>query len=360
MIGIIGPIGVSDLGDVAIFCETMEILAELAPRETFATYFLNNPGRNLRQITRLRYMQEGRYRIGGGKYNQGLGLSYLDGLLFTAGAYFNSVWGEALYSEFLLPLLILKNQVKNIPVILGGNNLGPFNKKDESFLKETDIFWKVTAAALRDKHVSPKYLDIELSFFPDPGIYAQPSNKPKPERPYVLLNIHNMINDLNTYNQIVFLCWRIFSTTDFDIRLVPFSSPADYKAGLKLKKRIRDKRLILHEPDEDYHNLVADVKYAEAVVSMRLHPIVFALAQNRPSIALVTSDLYKQKMHGIYDILGVHPNTIDLREKTKKELWSLYQGVGAPGEKIFEKIKDLREQYIEFLRVNLIERSKVC
>lgn len=346
-IGLFGPIGVSDLGDVAIFCETIKFLCGMPEFDEvqFVAYCVDTVA-GWPTFEKLTAYKTSQLVLSNDGFSESVPLTELSAALFLGGGYLNSEWQEHLRRRLLYPMSILNNS--GIPIVLSGVNIGPFSQRDKAMVDFMGIFDKITHAALRDKH-SSRYIKSGISYLPDLGILAQPGELSTTD-PYILVNMTKAAFMNTEFRaKILFLLNEILNDSKVRLKFVPFAV-SDHIYLIKFAGLLTDyeDRIDILDNGEDYNDLVSLVSKSTYVISARLHPVVFAIRHGKSALGLITSALYQQKMQGICYVTGADVNLSDLRLCDDSELWNAYK----------REHKQIDPSFIEYVKKSYIKIFK--
>lgn len=304
-----------------------------------------------------------------------------DVLFFIGGGYFNYYWGIKLISTFVIPIILGYQMLK--PIFISGVNIGPFNQEQVNKLK--GLFSNVQYLFLRDRDNSAKVLENlggtsgQIVFGADdvlPVWYIQDDAVKtnslywEDTKKYGILNLHHWAEIYSSsyiqfYKSLALFFDYILDNKYVDrLYFMPFDyfKGLDYECGRRLKTFLSDREeYVVLEPTKDHIGMRNMVRSSEFIIGSRYHPIVFGLGEHVPVLGIYTNDLYEHKISGAFQVLNrdgkqemVHVNDVSL-ERLKE--W-YYKAVLSKGkedvlisEGIIKKYKTEHENYIEmFLR----------
>lgn len=245
------------------------------------------------------------------------------GLFFIGGGYFNKYWGDKLISNFAIPLALAYKH--NIPVFISGVSIGPFDEKD--ILSFKGLFKGVDTIILRDRYDSPKFIeklggtDGEIVLGADdilPRWYnkKQCSMKKELEKSrFAVIQLHHYVetyseNYINFYKKIATFFNYLIDNNYLDkVYFLPFDyyKGVDYECGRRLSTFLdnREEYVVL-EPTDNHIYMRTLICKSKFVIASRYHPVVFALGEDIPVLGICTNGLYMQKLSGAFDVVGLN------------------------------------------------------
>lgn len=409
-IGIIGAIGVDDIGDVimleaalaqitaignrngintdfVVFALNREIALEQLDYKGFCVEIVEslqpsdlsntiNNDYDFEQLLKIDFIKETNniepyYRE----------IEKCDVLFFIGGGYFNEYWGVKLIPTFVIPI-ILGYQMRK-PIFISGVNIGPFSQEQVNKLK--GLFSNVHYLFLRDRDKSAKVLEKlggtsgKVVFGADdvlPFWYRQDDAvKTNPlcwddTKKYGILNLHHWAEIYSSsyiqfYKSLALFFDYILDNKYVDrIYFMPFDyfKGLDYECGRRLKTFLNDREeYVVLEPTKDHIGMRNMVRASEFLIGSRYHPIVFGLGEHVPVLGIYTNELYEHKILGAFQVLNrdgkqemIHVNDVSLerlKEWYCKAILSKGKEDNPISEGIINKYKTERANYIEmFLR----------
>lgn len=387
-IGVIGAIGVDDMGDVIMLEFNLKLLKEVCKKNNIGfkfTIFTFNMELSQKQLSRFGLSGElveciktetlPSDILRKTSFEELLQMDleqvidnqeYLkkilacDVLYFIGGGYFNSYWGDKLVSTFILPISL--GYQFNIPIFIAGVNIGPFEESQINRLG--GVFKGIDTLTVRDREDSIKMLeklggtrgtlihgcDDILSRWYEKGKKdsgdTDHSNKVK----YAIIQLHHWVekyseNYIHFYKEFSLFLDKLIDEKKIDkIYFLPFSKykGVDYECGRRLKAFMNDRdEFVLLEPMNDYIRMREMISYSEFVIASRYHPIVFGIGEQRPAFAICVNDLYKQKISGAFDVadLDKTSNMIDINDFNSSKLVEWYKKVEIEGNNKNKKLK---------------------
>lgn len=314
-----------------------------------------------------------------------LGIQQCDALFFIGGGYFNSYWGDRLIPTFILPLAL--GYQLNKPIFISGVNLGPFH--DKQIKNYYGLFKKVHTLILRDRTPSLETLEAlggtngNLILGADdilPRWYCNNQARSplfKYNHEYAVIQLHHWVekyssNYIEFYKTLAKFINNLLNNGVIEkIYFTPFTyfKGADYECGRRLKTFLdeRDEYVVL-KPTNDHVFMRELISGAQFLIASRYHPIVFGLGEQIPTMGIAVNDLYRQKIAGAYDVIGVNkkPNIVDINEFSEQCLIKWYASIRTdPDNKYIdvERIKaidlyaDRRQKSIEAFLTETLKRN---
>lgn len=352
-IGIIGAIGVDDIGDIVMLEAGLKQLLEAARNKSTSidfTVFALDVKKTIEQINKMNI--HAKIKVVNSLKAENLAVTlqneitfedlleknfksiikdkeYIfnieecDALFFIGGGYFNEYWGNRLLPTFIIPILI--GYQLNKPVFISGVNIGPFSNELLKNLK--GLFRNVDTITLRDRSPSIEVLDKlggtegKLILGADdilPIWYERKNYYNYPEledqKSFAVIQLHHWVE---MYSESYIEFYKTLSAF-FDeildkkviekIYFLPFTyfKGVDYECGRRLKTFINDRgEYVVLEPTDDHIFMRELIRESKFVIGSRYHPVVYALGENVPVLGIYVNDLYKQKISGAYDVLGI-------------------------------------------------------
>lgn len=378
-IGVIGAIGVDDIGDVIMLESDLKLLEAICSSNDICsrfTLFTFNKELSRKQLTKFDFEAELAQCINKEnisyeiirevKFQELLKMDLnkiidnkefmdkfieCDVLFFIGGGYFNSYWGDRLIPTFVLPIA-LGYQYKK-PIFISGINLGPFNESQTN--RFNGMFKEVNTLTIRDREDSIKMLeklggtDGKLVLGCDdilPRWYGNNKSDTKVVKKkkvkYATIQLHHWVekyseNYIQFYKEFsTFLTGLIDDNKIDKIYYLPFNNykGVDYECGRRLKAFMNDiEEFVLIEPLDDYIEMREIISNSEFVIASRYHPIVFGLGEQVPTLAICVNDLYKQKISGAFDVVEVDKeiNMVNINEFSNIRLVKWYKRVESKG-----------------------------
>lgn len=372
-IGIIGAIGVDDMGDVVMLQSAINLLKDISYTQNYNiefTVFALNKKLAREQIEKIgveanivnnitvddlsnKILEDIRFSnlleenlediIDNKEYINKI--SGCDALFFIGGGYFNKYWGDKLIPTFILPIA-LGHKFKK-PIYISGVNIGPFdNQQIEKF---KGLFTYIDTMIIRDRDYSLNMLkklgglkgnlilgsDDILSRWYE-GSSNPIYNKTYSEKSkYAVIQLHHWVeiysdNYISTYKELARFLGNLLDIGEIDkIYFLPFSyfKGIDYECGRRLKTFLEDREdYIVLEPTKDYIFMRQLISDSEFVIGSRYHPVVFGMGEQVPTLGIYVNDLYKQKISGAFQVVGMDTssNMIHINQLTSERLMKWY------------------------------------
>lgn len=187
-------------------------------------------------------------------------------------------------------------------------------------------------------------------------------NNEQVNRGYIAFNIHywglstdddkkKLLGKINAITGI------ILNKTSYNILFIPMI-PSDMEAINEYMLNNRSERLFTLSYDYDFRTVRSVIGKSEICVTMKHHPIIFALGEKVPVISLALSDYYEQKNIGSLKIFGLEKyNVMLLRESYYKDFELNFDEIAANKDSIirtveerFSELKQKREYYISQMK----------
>jgi len=262
-------------------------------------------------------------------------ISTSDMIYFSGGGYLTGKTVSRLWDSMFL---IRIADIFRVPVFLSGQTIGVWNGSFNKRLSKWGLS-KAKLITLRDSYESVRALEEigisgehVFSTFDDAlfcekledeskinnllmnsGIRDEQANKG-----YVAINIHYWGLDtseekrqlLEKIDKVVGIVLR---KTDCNILFVPMV-PSDEEAINDFMKAYRKDRLYNLSYDYDFRTVRALIGGSDICVTMKHHPIIFALGEKVPVISLALGDYYEHKNIGALGIFGLEKCNIILSD----------------------------------------------
>lgn len=268
-----------------------------------------------------------------------------DALFFIGGGYFNSYWGNKLIPTFILPIAL--GYQLNKPIFISGINIGPFSK--EQISSYIGLFSKVNTLILRDRKPSIDILeklggtegnlilgadDILSIWYDDKKL--KNNNLLVEDSNYAVLQLHHWVeryseNYIEFYKTLAeFLNYVIDKKYIDKVYFLPFTyfKGVDYECGRRLETFMNErKEYVVLNPTDNHIFMRELISGSEFVIASRYHPVVFGLGEQVPTLGIYVNDLYKQKISGAYDVLKVDKdnNMIYVNDISQESLIKWYK-----------------------------------
>ena len=375
-IGLIGAIGVDDVGDVIMLEANLKLLKEICSKNGINpefTIFTFNKELSKKQLETFGVVADlvdcinkdslSADILSAASFEELIGMhleqvitdkEYLkkfkecDVFYYIGGGYFNSYWGEKLVSTFILPIALAYQYKK--PIFISGVNIGPFDEKHINRWKGT--FKNIDTLVFRDRETSAKILeqlggatgkvvlgcdDILARWYDTDSktnILSDLNIKPK----YAVIQLHHWVekyseNYIRFYKEFLMFLNKLLDDKKIDkVYYLPFNNykGVDYECGRRLKAFMDDREdMILIQPLKDYIGMREIISNAEFVIASRYHPVVFGIGEQVPTLAICVNDLYNQKLSGAYDVVDLDKksNMINVNEFSCDRLTEWYKKI---------------------------------
>lgn len=401
-IGIIGAIGVDDIGDVVMLEVTLKQLKEISNSKAIDiefTIFALNKEKAESQINEMGIradviqclaVQDLSISTKNLPFSQLLeanlknvinnDLYYYkfkqcDALFFIGGGYFNEYWGDRLLSTFILPIALAYQLSK--PIFISGVNLGPF--QDKQLTNYVGLFKRVNTIILRDRTPSIETLkklggtsgtlilgadDILPKWYNKELIHEDLFES---NHKYAVIQLHHWVekyckNYIKLYQTLSDFINGLFNNGSIEkIYFMPFTyfKGADYECGRRLKTFLDEREeYVVLKPTNDHIFMRKLISSSEFLIASRYHPIVYGLGEQISTLGIYVNDLYKQKISGAYDVVEANKddNMVDINDIKTERLVNWYKSIEKnPGDKctdqnrlrIIDGYANTREKCIE-------------
>ena len=264
-------------------------------------------------------------------------------------------------------------KILHVPFVMSGQNSGNWDSKfTEHFVR--NILNQANAVTLRDAYAIENLKKIGVNrdciftMFDD-ALFCEKKDvtnlldRYSIKGNYIVLNIHywGCEDDLKAQNdllqKIIKICDYIHLCTDSKILLLPFSStdaqPIEDFVGLYAKDYIQAIRFSYYSFRE-IRGLISGAQYC---ITMKHHPIIFALGEKIPTISIAYKPYYVYKNTGALKIFGLEKYSIDLDDEQYLEKFKpLFNDLFNHREQIsnyigqkLEEIKPRREKLFQII-----------
>ncbi|MBA5851070.1 polysaccharide pyruvyl transferase family protein [Clostridium sp. cel8] len=372
ILGIIGAIGVDDIGDVIILKENLQQLREICSNNNinieFIIFALNkdkcktqireiNFEANIVEIPTMKDILRNVHNNFTFKDLFEIDLEKVindkiywnefmkcDALFFIGGGYFNNYWNNKLISTFIIPIILGYKFRKSI--FISGVNIGPFDERN--VYKLQDVFKEVNSIILRDRQGSLEMLeklggtngniilgaDDILSIHYSTGCRGNVCTEKKLN--YAVIQLHHLV-ECNSTNYVIFykelsaFLNNIIDNGFIDrVYFLPFDyfKGLDYECGRRLKTFLNNrKEYIVLNPTKDYIFMRDLIKNSKFVIASRYHPIVLGLGNQVPCLGIYVNDLYKQKISGAFEVMNIYKNMVNVNDVSNNILFHWYKNI---------------------------------
>ena len=275
---------------------------------------------------------------------------YFAGGGYLTGSTLSRLWDGCLF--------IRLSELYNIPVVLSGQTIGLFNTTfDIKIAKKAFNYpFKIT---LRDLEYSRKALeDIGLknhSIMFDDALFCDKIydkngdilllnsgvEKEDLDKKYISLNIHDWgvtsEEERNILlNKIVILVQIIKKEFyNYKILLIPMT-PSDEIFQKEFINIANDKDIILFQYSYDFKEVRYAISKSILCITMKHHPIIFAIGEKVPTIPISYKDYYVHKNKGALSIFGLEKYHVNLEDKNYDKIFA-------------DKVSDVKNDYAKLL-----------
>ncbi|MGN1153299.1 MAG: polysaccharide pyruvyl transferase family protein [Candidatus Gastranaerophilaceae bacterium] len=225
-------------------------------------------------------------------------------LYFCGGGYLTGRTQSRLWDGVLLCRLA---HIFNTPVVMSGQTIGIWRTAFNRFIAKWG-FKHVKLISVRDDKFSLTDLEKiglkgEIYFSThDDALFCEKSEQPQVDTGnYITINFHywQMSNHektlyLKKLNKIINL---IIQNTDYNIVLIPMVR-TDNDAMKDYVKKYPNSRIKIFEYDYDFRKIRRVIADSKICVTMKHHPIIFAMGESIPVISLINNDYYLHKNLG--------------------------------------------------------------
>ena len=257
-------------------------------------------------------------------------LRYAQAAMTTGGGWMNSNFIITLY-EHLFVLLVAR-RVFGIPIFIVGEQIGPLNNRLDRFMVR-QVFRRAELVATRDAHSLAEAGTVlgasdNMSLFCDwafrlPLQGLQESNGPAAIGINLRRAHYSPISDSQLHALAAALD-EVHRRTGCEIHCIPMCferHESDIAALADLKNlcdcaeavRLRDDICSI----EECQSAIARMQLTLAV---SYHCCLFSMMQGLPTIGLVTSEYYRVKLDGLFDLFGVEDGIVDISNVTAQTL----------------------------------------
>jgi coenzyme F420-reducing hydrogenase beta subunit/polysaccharide pyruvyl transferase WcaK-like protein len=296
-------------------------------------------------------------------------ISTSDMVYFSGGGYLT---GKTLSRLWDGMFLIRIADVFKVPSVLSGQTIGVwqnnFNKKlgkwalskaklitlrdpieSITALKEIDIEGQHVFTTFDDALFCEKIKEVQV--IDDILSCSGMSNKQILEG-YICLNIHYW--GLNTESQkqellqkISTIANYILCNTKLNILLIPMT-PSDEETIKDYMSKYKNNRLFSLVYDYNFRVIRSVIARSEACVTMKHHPIIFAIGEKVPVISLALSDYYEHKNIGALKVFGLEKyNVLINKESFYEDFKNLFQDIIKEKSKV---MRNIDEKFMELKR----------
>lgn len=246
--------------------------------------------------------------------------------------------------------------VFRVPTVLSGQTIGVWNGNFNKNLAKWGLS-KAKVITVRDPEDSLKALDeIGLkgdNFFVtfDDALFCQKlDNYKKPaDKDYIALNIHywglktqkekqDLLVRINNVTEI------ILSKTAYSIVLIPMH-PSDEETMEDFIQKYGSDRVSKFNYEYNFREIRSVISQANVCVTMKHHPIIFAVGEKVPVVSLSMGDYYEHKNIGALKIFGLEKYNVKFEKDNYINEF----------EDLFTETLQRREQTINHLDIKFLE-----
>jgi len=235
-------------------------------------------------------------------------------IFFIGGGYFNKHWGSKI-NQFLVTIDIAKRYKK--PIIASGQTFGPLNIVQKGLFKKRVNYFDLFS--VRDVNKSKSRL-LEVGFKneifegPDDAIFLR---KKSLEWRGISNSTFNIVINFGgflryskkplykLYKEIAQFLDQLVTTKNARIIYISMDKGgADYLRGIEIQSKMENQKRMYFVPlNTGPREIKWIISKSNLVLSNRLHPVVFAIAEKIPFIGIVAGgDYYSSKLGGITEI----------------------------------------------------------
>ena len=253
-------------------------------------------------------------------YARLLDVIYNSDILFLAGGgYLTGMTLSRLWDNMLLIRLA---DAFGVPVILSGQTIGVFKDRLSRLLAKWGLK-KAKLIYLRDGSASKKDLEsigiagdkVECTF--DDALFFQAAkteevfrvltnNNIDTNKPYIVVNVQywGQSSDISrsVMKQLASAFDSIISEFDLQMAFLPMAQVDE--AAIEEVINSMQKTAFVIRYDYDFRISVGVIKNASLCLTMKHHPIIFAMGQGTPTISVVLDDYYTHKNEGALRLFG--------------------------------------------------------
>lgn len=279
-------------------------------------------------------------------------------LYFCGGGYLTGKTLSRLWDGVLLVKLA---KLLNIPIVMSGQTIGVWSGKFNEFLAKL-AFKDVDLITVRDKQHSLKDLDKigvrgeNVFYTHDDALFCGKKGGERFfEEKYVTLNFHYWgVTDkedlLQKLNKIVELIlkkknWKIIFISMYPTDKIAFD---DYI------NKYPNENVKYFEYQYDFRDVRKVIAESELCITMKHHPIIFAIGESVPAISIAYSNYYVHKNNGALELFRQERFSFNLEDENHFELFSksldeIMDNPKAVLEEIEDSKKDLILRKMKFL-----------
>ncbi|MBR5304143.1 MAG: polysaccharide pyruvyl transferase family protein [Candidatus Gastranaerophilales bacterium] len=278
-------------------------------------------------------------------------------LYFCGGGYLTGDTCSRLWDGFLLCILA---KIFKLPVVMSGQTIGIWNNAFNRFVAAF-AFREVNSITVRDKEYSLNDLEkigikgVNHFYTHDDALFCDMSDEKQTQlKNYVTINFHywGMAKQdkqiyIDKINQIIN---SLLENNDFEILFIPMKK-TDKDSYLDYIKKYPNSRLHCFEYDYDFKKIRRAISDSKFCITMKHHPIIFAMGENVPTISLVFSKYYLHKNVGALAQYNQQKYSVNLEDDNFLQQFNT----------LFTELKSNREDVIKVIsdaKIDLTRRKE--
>ena len=256
-------------------------------------------------------------------------LSQASLFFFCGGGYLTGATRSRLWEGALICRLC---RVFGVPVVMSGQTMGEWRGRINRFLARWG-FRYVRAITLRDNESS--MADLAKIGIAGPHVFpthddalfcAKSDERPAPVRPYVAVNFHFWGVTAAKRPELLERLHQIVRDTaqalpDASFVFIPMHAK-DTRSFDEYVRQYPEDGMTLFEYDYDFRKVRRVIADAELVLTMKHHPIIFAVGEDTPVISLTYSRYYGHKNFGALQQYGVEACYMDMAAEDWREAFA--------------------------------------
>ena len=239
-------------------------------------------------------------------------------LYFCGGGYLTGDTESRLWDGFLLCILA---RIFKLPVVMSGQTIGIWNNTFNKMVAEF-AFKKVNVITVRDEGYS--LADLEAiglkgdNYFEthDDALFCDKSeNKQTNLNSYITINFHYWgmpkQEKAKYIEKINLIIDSVLKQTDYKILFIPMKK-TDKSSFDDYIRKYPSERIFYFDYDYNFKKVRRVIADSKICITMKHHPIIFAMGENVPVISLVFSKYYLHKNEGALAQYGQKKYSINL------------------------------------------------
>lgn len=267
--------------------------------------------------------------------------------VFGGGGYLTGSTVSRLWDGMLICRLC---EILKTPVVMSGQTIGVWGNEENKRISKIG-FRNVKAISLRDKNASKKDLNEigikdNIYICPDDALFCEKSTEQLINEKYIALNFHywGMKEDeKNLYiKKLHNIITYLYEYINLNIIFIPMhcSDVESYNDYIKIYPEEKT-RFKLYEYDYDFRKIRRVIADSEICVTMKHHPIIFAMGECVPCISLAFSSYYEHKNKGALEEYGQEKYLVTLNnDDYLDKFMELIKDVFQNKERIKSEIKE--------------------